>query len=448
MDENNDLNDKKEVTINDNNDEVMKNIPRKGNYITGTIGAILGGTIASLPWILVYVYGNMIVAILAILIAFGTFQGYKIFKGRMGRGVPAIISIISILIVVFITVVICPIIILQNNNLDISLKELTLLYQNKNVQNAIIQDLIVALLFTILGIAGVIRSIKLQIKSGSKDIKFTEQPLVEEAQKQLQNASTTIKKAFETLNALDKENAVTKSEVINELVITYEISEKEAKNIFSMLVNSKVIRKEKGKYYFDINSEEELKYMAPYKINKKGTVITVLIIIVALVIFTILGVINSRNEKKSEKINIPNTNIEINLDKSFVLYNTVDEIQKTFGEVYAQYYDFIVLEANNEVEIYATIINKEDLEEEYNLLELIEMEKEYANENYKEVSEILSRNIGNREFKYYTYIYGENLEYIGNLCLVDCGETYLFLDCYADVGNQEKIDELLNTVFK
>ena len=45
-------------------------------YLPGIIGALLGGLIASIPWILMYVYGEMMLSLLAIIIALGALKGY------------------------------------------------------------------------------------------------------------------------------------------------------------------------------------------------------------------------------------------------------------------------------------------------------------------------------------------------------------------------------------
>ena len=51
-------------------------------YVMGIFGGILGGLIASIPWILMYVYGNMIVQILSVVIAMGVLKGYQMFHGK------------------------------------------------------------------------------------------------------------------------------------------------------------------------------------------------------------------------------------------------------------------------------------------------------------------------------------------------------------------------------
>ena len=59
---------------------IKKETSSKGSYLTGILGAIVGGAIATIPWILVYVYGEMMFSILAALIAAGELYGYKIAK--------------------------------------------------------------------------------------------------------------------------------------------------------------------------------------------------------------------------------------------------------------------------------------------------------------------------------------------------------------------------------
>ena len=57
----------------------------RGSYLFGIIGALIGGIIGSIPWILVYVYGNMMFSALAIFIAAGEFLGYKLCRGKIDK---------------------------------------------------------------------------------------------------------------------------------------------------------------------------------------------------------------------------------------------------------------------------------------------------------------------------------------------------------------------------
>ena len=64
------------------------------NYITGILGALAGGFIASIPWILTYVYANMILSLLAVIIAMGALKGYQMCNGKVNKSLPIIIIII------------------------------------------------------------------------------------------------------------------------------------------------------------------------------------------------------------------------------------------------------------------------------------------------------------------------------------------------------------------
>ena len=60
--------------------------PENNNgYLLGILGAILGGLVASLPWIIMYVYLEMMWSFMAFLIGYGAFLGYKLFKGKMAK---------------------------------------------------------------------------------------------------------------------------------------------------------------------------------------------------------------------------------------------------------------------------------------------------------------------------------------------------------------------------
>ena len=251
--------------------DVIQETTKKGSYITGTIGAIIGGFIGAIPWILMYIYGNMIVAILAILIAGGAFLGYKICKGKIGKGLPAIISIISILVVVIVTTLICPAILIHQSGYPVTFDNLMALYTNtarQNVRNAIIQDLVISLLFTVAAIAAIVHSINVQIKNGatSKNIKFNTKAISEETQKQLTQQVEVVKKACVALNCTNADGAITKQELQNELEMTYGINHKQAKLYIANSITAKLLKKQKGKYYYDSTKCKKIKQ---YNIKRK-----------------------------------------------------------------------------------------------------------------------------------------------------------------------------------
>ena len=78
--------------------ELKKSKKAKGSYFAGTIGAIFGGLVALLPWIITYIFtDNMVIPLFASFIPIGAFFGYKIFRGKIGKHFAGIVTIISIL---------------------------------------------------------------------------------------------------------------------------------------------------------------------------------------------------------------------------------------------------------------------------------------------------------------------------------------------------------------
>lgn len=135
------------------------------NYVKGIIGGIIGGLIASIPWILVYVYGNMLLSILAFIIAYGVNYGYRFFKGKVDKHLPKIVTISSLLIVVLVTLVIIPLLLLYKEGYYANFSNLQILYGDSTYMSAVLKDLLISILFTFLGISGIVKQIKEEVSS-------------------------------------------------------------------------------------------------------------------------------------------------------------------------------------------------------------------------------------------------------------------------------------------
>ena len=140
----------------------------KRGYITGILGGLIGGFIASVPWILMYVYGNMMLSLLAIIIAIGVLKGYQICKGKIDNKLPVIIIVISLLCVTVSTLLIIPLLLLGKEGLEVSLQNLQTLYAYDQFMAAIMKDFAVSVIFTVLGISGVVANVKKQISEGAE----------------------------------------------------------------------------------------------------------------------------------------------------------------------------------------------------------------------------------------------------------------------------------------
>lgn len=139
------------------------------SYITGILGGIVGGFIASIPWILMYVYGNMILSLLAIIIAIGVLKGYQLCKGKVDNKLPVIVIVISLLCVTVSTLVIIPALLIVKEGLSFSIDNMKVLYAYKPFMEAIMKDYAISIIFTFLGISGVIANIKKQLSMGNNE---------------------------------------------------------------------------------------------------------------------------------------------------------------------------------------------------------------------------------------------------------------------------------------
>ncbi len=215
----------------------------KKSYLLGILGGILGVFVACIPWILMYVYGEMILSALAVVIALGVLKGYQLFKGKVDKKLPVIIIVISCICVTVSTLVLIPCLLLSSENISINTANLNKLYNYDPFMTAMIKDYVISLLFTFLGIAGVVKNIKKQIEEGKTDnikVEFNDGGNSKEAKKEYEK----IKKKFLKLNAIDKYSGVEKEQIECD------------KRYFNFLKNAGIIKKYQGKYYYSEKDEK------------------------------------------------------------------------------------------------------------------------------------------------------------------------------------------------
>ena len=133
-------------------------IKMEKSYFMGIVGALLGGVVATIPWILLYIYGNMMLSILAFVIGYGALYGYKLFHGIVDKNTSWIITIVSLISVTVATLVVIPLWILHNQGYVISFENTMSAFKS-----AILRDFVISIVFTLLGISGVISKIKQEV---------------------------------------------------------------------------------------------------------------------------------------------------------------------------------------------------------------------------------------------------------------------------------------------
>lgn len=123
-----------------------------GHIITGIIGAILGGTIATIPTILLMYFAEMISAWLYALIPLGAYFGYRLCKGKMGYGVLPVVIIIAIAELFFVQQVMWYLALHDEYGIWPYIHESIAYFKEYVPVNLMLQDLIQPAIFTALGI--------------------------------------------------------------------------------------------------------------------------------------------------------------------------------------------------------------------------------------------------------------------------------------------------------
>ena len=443
---------KEEVTESEKDKEIVevkkKKKVRKGSYTLGTIGAILGGAVAAIPWVLLYAFVNsMVIPLLAMLIPMGAYLGYRIFRGRISKESRTIITIVSLLIITLVVTIISPTILVMQSSYDLNWENIEGLYskERKNIWETFLEDLVVGLVFTIIGLVIVIKFfINKKAKNVEEEIKLL-------LTKELKVQSEAIKKACIDLNCMSKENAVEKKQILEQLKIVYNIKNRKAKLYLKNCLSNKLLIKYKGKYYYDETDEttkiENVKkirnrYISPIKIII--TILVIAIIAVAIVFYM------------ETTYTVTGTNIKLNIDPlTQELYGTTEEISEGIGSTAAQYYTFIIEEKNEKYEISGQLISKSTYEETevYDIDSAIQQDRDYFATLFgeDETSAIEDKELGGKTFKsyHYNYISNTDKECKSQVYLYELEESYLWIEARSlkDVDMTE-IDQVIENLFK
>lgn len=252
------------------------------NYVSGIIGAFVGGLIAAVPWIILYVFLNMITSIAAILIGMGAYAGYKKLKGPQTKAAVWIIIVVSLIVVTLTNFVIIPFVYLAKDGYPVSMRYYKWFFTSKDLVASMIKDYLFSIVFTFFGIQGVVRTIKNEV-----DPEYVNNDVMNHQDNE--EISSKIKRVFVNYNALDKHNSIKKEMILNE------VGSAQAKDEFQRLYVQKLIRSYHGKYYYDQRCEQDQAYRRKvimfYTLKVFGIAFGVMIALLLLAV--VIGVILS-----------------------------------------------------------------------------------------------------------------------------------------------------------
>ena len=338
-----------------------------GNYLSGTIGAILGAIIGAIPWALVYYFANLNTALLAILVGFGAIKGYTLFKGKFTKKTKVLISIISLIVLLGVDLIGLPLIYSVTYSID-----LKAFYTQ--MKSGIIQDLIFTTLFGIIGIGYAISKINTILAKQQIEKNKPGENIDKEELRKIQVDNSVFKEnkkdieilraVFERLNAFDKKTAVEKQSILEEL--EKENIEKPEK-LFKDYKRLDIIKKSKGKFYYSSKSE---------KFVTKGYWVWYMIILF-VVIFTNAANDTDKNQENYDDINT-NTVVSSEVDYTYDFngQNIQIDVPSEFKTTYEEEYDYYVIENENTYAI-VFLYPKADLIEGLTLGDCTESIEEY-----------------------------------------------------------------------
>lgn len=124
---------------------------QSGSYVTGFIGALLGGLVACIPTVVVYFLGWM-VGYLYALIPLGAYYGYKLFRGRMNRGAFVCTCISSLIHLFSLEQIIFYVMVVQEWNIWPSIFDTIGLYWSFMSVGDVLSDMAMSIVFMGLGL--------------------------------------------------------------------------------------------------------------------------------------------------------------------------------------------------------------------------------------------------------------------------------------------------------
>ena len=148
------------------------------NYGRGALGAFLGALVGAIPWVIVYLWG-FFVGWLGFLIGWCAKKGYELLGGKVGRAKVWIVAVFSVGIVLLAQFVSYVIAVWQAcNDMGLTLEILPLIpytieliFTEPDVTLEFLGNLVIGLLFAGLGLFGVVRELRAEVKEIQPQIK-------------------------------------------------------------------------------------------------------------------------------------------------------------------------------------------------------------------------------------------------------------------------------------
>lgn len=410
----------------------------KNNYGLGIFGALVGALIGAIPWVLMYIFSDMMYAILSIAIVLCSYYGYKMTKAKIDKKLPIIISVSSFIAITVTMFIMIPICVMVKNAVPICIEALKILYSNNDFLNALSTDYLISLLFSFVVISGIVINLNKQIRAGidRKNIKLIANDAGNDTYSK--EEIEIVRQAFEKNEAMDKEHIITKELIIEELEKNFD--EKKARGIFDYLKIQNIIKKRTEKYYFSEKAQSSALYR--YGITNLKT-----FIIVILIATVLAGAIIYSEQKQQEEINnsaIDSKEYELGIDSlklqlpEDMAILSEEQIRHYFGEEYAQVYDCLAV--SNDFKKIIMVFTDEKTEENKDQTPKEYIEEEMRNKDLK----INEKKIGVNTFYSVELTYvDKGTEYVSVNYVYDGGDKFICIVCDTLANDKIKLEDIV-----
>ena len=323
----------------------METKKKEKKYFLGIIGGLILGLLFCALIVSLYIYTDFI-ALLGMLVFLGIFEywGYKLLRGKIDKKLPWIIAILSSINVIIMAFLFIPTALLVKSNIQIGFKEIGGLYSQSSISLNILQDFLLSLVCALFGSYALGTVVKRKVMLRVNKIKLFSSDN-KEKQELKEEAINVVKDIFKRLNAVEKEKAVKKEELLEQ------IDNENAKMYISYLYSLRIIKKYKGKYYYCEEAESNIKLHREYW---KGA------ITVAITIILIVGILLSFGLVSQSKKKVYNNDVSFTIDNSWNEYKvneaSTDEEDGITSEQTWMYYKYMNPAVENEEHSYPEII--------------------------------------------------------------------------------------------
>ncbi len=249
----------------------MEKAEQNGNYAVAVLGAVVGGIIGTLPWVLCYVYADMMYSILSVLIPICAFKGFQICKGKVDRKLLIILGLISFAMITLATLVVIPHLLLIQQYGKTSVEMFNALYGMSQFKEAIVHDYIFSLLFTILGAGSIIANMKKSMDNGDEKITWTNSVNAPH-----EDEINEVKSVFKSKQAMSKEHTISKAELMSEL--------KDRDDVLKFLMARGIVVRKKDQYYYreEVEANPGKRMLKIFAITFGITILVVALIVILI----------------------------------------------------------------------------------------------------------------------------------------------------------------------